>query len=534
MKFIIPLLLFCSFQLLLSQSRAQSVGIGTASPASSAQLDVSSTSKGFLPPRMTTAQRNAISSPAAGLIIFNASNASLEMFDGLYWTPLVKGSTVANNAAVRKLYGGQGADNIYAMQPAIDGGFFISGSSFSSNSGTLSGIISNGDLDMWVMKTDAAGTVEWQRLLGGVSYESGYSVNATSDGGCILAGISGNPSGGIFTGAPGLGLEDGLLIKLNATGSVQWYKVYGGSSWDMLYTIQQTADGGYIACGNSSSSNTGSLSGINTNGVEDGWIIRIDNAGNILWQKLLGGNNTDYLYSIAQTPDGGYIASGTSSSSNTGTLMGVSNNGSYDAWIIKLDATGNLQWQKLLGGTSTDYTDGYSGSALKRTTDGGYIIGGYSSSSNSGTLTGLTNNGPVNTTYDFWIIKLDGFGNLQWQKLLGGSNIERCVAVIQTADGGYVATGESSSSNSGTLAGYISNGNVDAWVIKLDNLGNLRWQKLLGGTNPEITNAIVQINGGFALAGNTGSMGTGYLTGLSSNGGNDGWFFKLDMYGNTY
>src|SRR5205807_1686369 len=110
--------------------------------------------------------------------------------------------------------------------------------------------------------------------------------------------------------------------------------------------------------------------------------------GNILWQKLLGGSNNDYAQSIQQTIDGGYIVAGYSNSSNTGTLTGFTNNGIYDSWIIKLDGSGNIQWQKLLGGSGSDFA--YS---IQQTTDGGYIVAGYSFSSNTGTLAGFTNNG---------------------------------------------------------------------------------------------------------------------------------------------
>ncbi|RYE20777.1 MAG: T9SS C-terminal target domain-containing protein [Sphingobacteriales bacterium] len=530
MKYVLSLLLLVIFQLLITRSSAQRVGIGTANPAPSAQLDISSTTRGLLPPRMTKTERDAISNPAAGLIIFNNSSSNLEIFDGFYWMPLVKGSTASGSAAVRKLYGGYDSDYIYSMQPANDGGFFMTGYSRSSNSGTLAGINNNSiDAEMWVMKTDAAGNLEWQKLLGGINADFAYSINTTSDGGCILAGTSTVPSGGIFS-APGYGMVDGLIIKLNAEGGLQWYKLMGGSNSDYLLCIQQTTDGGYIACGYTTSSNSGTLTGITGAGANEGWIVKMDNAGNVIWQKLLGGTSSETLYAIIQTPDGGYLVAGNSMSSNTGTLLGVYNNGAYDIWIIKLDAGGILQWQKLLGGSANDNSMGFSGGAVKRTSDGGYIVGAYSSSSNSGTLTGITNNGLV----DLWIIKLDEFGSLQWQKLLGGSEGDYCYAIIQTTDGGYVAAGYSASSKTGTLSGYTSNGQSDAWIIKMDNTGNVQWQKLLGGSSADIAYSITQISGGFAVAGHSNSPGTGYLTALSGNGGIDGWFFKLDMFGNTY
>jgi hypothetical protein len=153
-------------------------------------------------------------------------------------------------------------------------------------------------------------------------------------------------------------------------------KAFGGSSSDAANTIYQTADGGYIVAGSSLSTNSGTLSGFNSNGNEDDWIIKLDASGNLQWQKLLGGSSADRVYSVQQTADGGYILAGLSWSSNTGTLTGINSNGDNDAWIIKLDAAGNLQWQQLLGGSSVDHVY-----AVQQTADAGYILAGSSSSS---------------------------------------------------------------------------------------------------------------------------------------------------------
>ncbi|RYY43906.1 MAG: hypothetical protein EOO06_19015 [Chitinophagaceae bacterium] len=520
-------LLFCCIQ---SICIAQ-VGIGTTTPDASARLEVSATTQGFLPPRMTSIQRDAIGSPAAGLVIFNTTSKSLEIFDGISWTGLVKSNDAGNGAATRKLYGGDGTDQLYSVQAATDGGYFFAGIAFPGTaSGTLQGVTPNGNYDIWVLKTDASLNIEWQRLLGGTNYDQAYTLTTTADGGCMVAGNTFSPSGGIFTGAPGFGGQDALLVKLTATGAIQWYKVMGGTASDQFTAAQQTADGGYIVTGSTFSSNSGTLTGVNTNGSEDGWIAKLDAAGTLLWQKLMGGSGQEKLACVQQTADGGYVFAGYSASSNTGTLIGVTNNGSYDVWVVKTDANGLLQWQKLLGGSAIDAVDAYSNAGIKRTADGGYIVAAYAASTNTGTLLGITNNG----SNDAWIIKLDGFGNLQWQKLLGGTNAEYIHGLAITADGKYVFTGGSTSSGTGTLSGMVNNGGTDAFLVELDAAGNLLAKKLIGGNLDEYLFAIIATPAGFTAAGYSLASTTGYFAGFTGNGNADGWLIKLDKFLNTY
>ncbi|HEV8083739.1 MAG TPA: hypothetical protein VGP55_11080, partial [Chitinophagaceae bacterium] len=207
------------------------------------------------------------------------------------------------------------------------------------------------------ISASAQPAVQSQQLLGGTGDDHlyGFSNKRTSDGGAILCGSTTSSNTGTFTGLTNNGGLDAVIIKLDASGNTTLQKLYGGSGDDELLCIRQTADGGYIAVGDALSSNSGTLTGVNNNGGHDGWVMKLNSAGGIVWQKLLGGSADDILYSARQTSDGGYILSGTSASSNSGTLTGLTNNGGTDdGWILKLDASGNTVWQKLLGGSGFD------------------------------------------------------------------------------------------------------------------------------------------------------------------------------------
>ncbi|HVX28799.1 MAG TPA: hypothetical protein VHB70_20795, partial [Parafilimonas sp.] len=183
------------------------------------------------------------------------------------------------------------------------------------------------------------------------------------------------------------------------------------------------------------------------------------------WQKTYGGNQQEYANSIEQTKDGGYIIAGNTYSKNNGDV--TNNHGNSDYWIVKTDAFGNIQWQKSYGGSLNDVAN-----SIQQTTDGGYIVAGYAAS-NNGDVIG--NHGSA----DYWVLKLDASGNIQWQKSLGGSDFERANIIQQTVDGGYIVAGFSYSNN-GDVTG--NHGSADYWIVKLDSTGNIEWQKSLGGS----------------------------------------------------
>ena len=292
--------------------------------------------------------------------------------------------------------------------------------------------------------------------------------------------------------------------------SIEWQKSLGGSGWDFAYSIQQTIDEGYVVAGYSNSTDT--LGDVTSNhGGNDYWVVKLSYTGDITWQKSLGGTGDDEARSIQQTADSGYIVAGYSKSIN-GDVTG--NHGNSDFWVVKLDSVGNIEWQKSIGGTGWDGAE-----YIQQTTDGGYIVTGASYSTN-GDVTGNHGNG------DYWVVKLDSMGVLEWQKSLGGSGWDYPRCIKQTIDGGYVVAGLSASTN-GDVTG--NHGNSDFWIVKLDSIGVVEWQKSLGGTGDDSAHSIIQTSdGGFVVAGSSSST-NGDITG--NIGFRDYWVVKLNSSG---
>jgi hypothetical protein len=259
---------------------------------------------------------------------------------------------------------------------------------------------------------------------------------------------------------------------------IVWQKTFGGNGDDGAYSIQQTNDGGYIVVGYTSSF-----------GVEnwDIYVIKLDANGNKVWEKTFGGSGWDDAYSIQQTDDGGYIVAGVTYSFGTG---------GYDVYIIKLDANGNKLWETTYGGSIDDYAF-----SIQQTTDGGYIVAGYTNSFGAGKS-------------DIYIIKLDSKGNKIWQKIYGGSEDDVASSIQQTTDRGFVVAGYTESFGAGRR---------DVYVIKLDAYGNKIWEKTFGGSDWDCAYSIQQTSdGGYIVAGETNSFGAGdynvYVIKFDENG----------------
>ena len=212
--------------------------------------------------------------------------------------------------------------------------------------------------------------IEWQKCIGGTSEDYLYKTSPTSDGGSITVGWGGSADG---DAADHHGGYDFLAAKLDAAGNKIWSRCYGGNNGDIGNGIQQTADGGYIMCGSTNSKNNGDVIGLHGDGFwADGWLVKLDAAGNITWQKCLGGTNGETLIVVQQTPDGGYIAAGSSSSTDGDAST---NYGSADAWIVKLTASGTIVWQRSYGGSKEDLVTN-----ILQLADGNYIFSARSKS----------------------------------------------------------------------------------------------------------------------------------------------------------
>ena len=402
----------------------------------------------------------------------------------------------------QKSFGGTNDDVANCIQQTNDGGYIIAGYSASTN-GDVTG--QHGfSTDCWIVKLTSTGIIEWQKSLGGTSTEGANSIQQTSDGGYIVAGYC-NSDDGDVTGNHGF--TDYWIVKLSSTGVIIWQKSLGGTNDEYANQIQQTSDGGYIVAGYSYSDDVNVTGHHGTTSYADYWIVKLSSTGTIVWQKSLGGDEWDKASSIQQTSDGGYIVGGDSVSTN-GDVTG--NHGITDYWIVKLSSTGTIVWQKSLGGSYGEYVK-----QIQQTNDGGYIIVGFSDSLN-GDVTG--NHG----LSDYWIVKLSSTGIIVWQKSFGGTNYDIANSIQQTSDGGYILTGYANSSNGNVLVNYGLN---DYWILKITSTGSIEWQKSLGGSDIDFGNSIQQTSeGGYIVAGYSAST-NGDVTG--NHGSSDYWIIKL-------
>jgi hypothetical protein len=415
-------------------------------------------------------------------------------------------SQIAPSIEWQKSLGGTGEDAASSIRQTSDGGFIIAGYS-RSNDNDVSG--NHGGADYWVVKTDATGTIQWQKSLGGTSNDFASDIQQTTDGGYIVNGYSTSIDGDV-TGHHGTTKNDYWVVKLGAAGTIAWQKSLGGAQDDFGIAIQQTTDGGFVAAGYSKSTD-GDVTGHHGGTVSaDYWIVKLSSAGDTLWEKSLGGVSNDYANSIYQTSDGGFIVAG-STASNDGDVSG--NHGSSDFWIVKLDSTGSIDWKKCLGGSSDDVA-----SSVQQTPDDGYIVAGYTKSND---LDVSGNHG----LDDYWVVKLDAVGDIDWQRAMGGSQYDDGYSIDQTMDNRFVVAGYSSSVN-GDVSGYHGGAFWgDYWVAELSASGNIDWQKCIGGSNDDVANFIQETStGGLIIAGWSESS-DGDVT--FNNGGVDVWIVQL-------
>ncbi len=347
--------------------------------------------------------------------------------------------------------------------------------------------------------------IEWEHNYGGSLRDWARSIRQTVDGGYIVAGYSESVDGDVTTNN---GDWDFWVLKLDELGELEWENSYGGSSSDQASEIWQTTDGGYIVVG-ASTSTDGDVSG--NNGGEDVWVVKLNATGGILWEQNYGGVDNDRAETVQQTTDGGYIVAGYSES-QSGDV--ADNYGNFDYWMLKLDATGNLVWEKNYGGSGADFA--YS---VTEALDGGFVVAGSSIS----TDTDVSNN---NGLYDYWIIKTDVNGTLEWEANFGGEAEERAYHVAPASDGGYIIGGYTFSV--GIDVGD-NNGGTDYWILKIDANGNFQWENTFGGAATETAFGLQEaFDGGYILAGYALSSDGD----VSANYGNeDYWLVKLSVDG---
>jgi len=378
--------------------------------------------------------------------------------------------------------GGTKNESAKSVIKTQDGGYAIVGYTQSMD-GDVEGK-SNESFDYWFLKFNASKELEWQKTYGGSADDRANSVIQTNDGGYAVVGKSKSGDGDVLENA---GYDDFWITKLDVNGSVSWVQSFGYSGSDVPYSIIQTNDQGYLLSGvldvsasNGQGDRLTNIQGRHAGG--DYWIIKLSSSGVKEWSNYYGGTFTDTAYSAIQTNDNGYIIVGSSDSTD----VNISNNkGNYDFWIIKISELGTLIWEKSFGGDQVDEAR-----SISQMADGNYLVIGDTRSSN---IDVSQNNGAA----DVWIIKISPEGSLIWEKTLGGSSFDVGRSISKTQDDGFLIAGNSRSSD-GVLD--INNGQNDALVMKINNSGYLEWQKTIGGTEVDFFNGVEELIDGSIVA----------------------------------
>lgn len=346
-----------------------------------------------------------------------------------------------------RTYGGQDDDFCYCVRLTSDSGYILGGYTFNFGANHS---------DMYLLKVDSFGVFKWQRTFGGNFNEECIAVRQTVDDGYILGG---------YTATFGAGGLDMYLVKTDSSGDTEWQRTYGGIGDDYCSSLQQTADGGYILTGRTTSFGAG---------MDDAYLVKVDSLGHSEWERTYGSAQNDKYYDVQLTADGGYIMGG--STYYNGPEVG-------NMYLVKTDSLGDIIWERTYGGDNWERCE-----SLQITTDGGYILGGNTWSFGAG-------------QYDMYIVKTDSLGYEQWYRTFGGEFYERCHSIQQTFDGGYIVGGFSAT---------FGAGNDDMYVVKTDSLGETEWEQTFGGIRSEKCYSVQQLpDSGYIIGGYSESFSIG-------------------------
>jgi predicted secreted protein len=346
-----------------------------------------------------------------------------------------------------KTYGGVANDDAYSVVQTSDGGYVVAGSTDSFGAGGY---------DFWLVKADSDGNMLWNQTYGGAYDDYAYFVVQTSDGGYALAG---------YTNSSGAGGADFWLVKTNSTGGMEWNQTYGGAGTDEAFSVVQVSDGGYALAGSTDSFGAGGA---------DSWLVKTYANGTIQWNQTYGGVGDDEAWSVARTSDEGYAMAGYTDSFGAG---------ANDSWLVKTDSSGNMQWNQMYGGIGNE-----GAFSVVQTSDGGYALAGSTDFFGAGGA-------------DFWLVKTNSTGGMEWNQTYGGAGTDFAWSVVQTSDGGYALAGFTSS---------LGAGGLDFWLVKTNSTGGMEWNQTYGGTANDGAYSVVQTSdGGYAVAGSTDSFGAG-------------------------
>lgn len=357
-------------------------------------------------------------------------------------------------------YGGSDVDIPFAIKYTTDGGTIVVGYT-DSKSGDVSPQPNREYWDLWVVKLDKCGVIQWERSFGGTGYESARDVVQTKDGGYMVLGETNSTDGGVIAGYGGT--KDIWLLKLSAAGTLEWQKRYGGAGLDIGNHIELTTDGGFLLAA-SSTSNDGDIRGNHSTGTyTDGVLIKINATGTLQWSKCFGGTKNEELFDIEVINGTTFVAGFTNSVD--GDIP--PNQKNYDMWLLAIDAAGNKILSKIYGGSQNDVAY-----CMSKGADGSLTLAGYTTSTD-GDVSGARG------SQDYWIINVDQRGKLNWQKCLGGTDAEYAKTIITDSDSSYIIGGVTYS-NDGDVTGALGQG--DYWTVKLSRSGTVQWKQNWGGS----------------------------------------------------
>jgi hypothetical protein len=399
-------------------------------------------------------------------------------------TDLIFNSTISLSDGTLELaqtFGGSKNDVAKSVVATSDGGFAVLGYTQSMD-GDVTGKTTE-NYDFWVLKFNSEALLEWTKTYGGSGDDRGSDIIQTTDGGFALIGYSSSIDGDITINN---GNRDFWMAKLDATGTLSWQKSFGFVGADEGISLLETSDNHFLLSGvldvtaSQGEGNLGRLSTKHAGG--DYWSIKIGSSGELIWSRFYGGSFTDSPTGVLENNTGEFIVVGASDSND----VDITNNkGSYDFWIVKSDAGGNIIWEKSFGGSEIDEARGIASSG-----DGNYIIVGDTRSNQQDIS---LNNGAA----DLWIIKVSDNGEFLWDSAIGGTNFDVARSINRTSDSGFVIAGSSRSSD-GDVA--KNQGQNDAWVVKINTEGQLVWETTVGGTDIDFAYDAVQLNNGTIIA----------------------------------
>ena len=396
-------------------------------------------------------------------------------------------------------YGGTSEDYGGIMVKTANGQLLLYGITM-SNDVDVSG--QHGLTDGWILNMTMEGLPTWQRTLGGTDLEEGGTLCIVPGDRSLIALSTSSMDGDI---TDPIGSTDIWLVRMSESGDTLWQKTYGGTGSDWVNgDVLALPQAGYLLLGT-----TGSLNGQISDplGDSDIWLVRLDAAGTLLWERTLGGSGADDGTAMHPTATPGYIMAGNTSSND---VHVTGNHGSYDGWVAKLDTMGSIIWARALGGSDFDFI--YD---VRPVNGGGYVAVGDTYSTD----------GDVQFNHgadDLWVVKLSEDGDLEWERTFGGSSSEMATSVHPLDDGSVLVTGLTLSSDGDVTQ---NNGDHDAWLLLLDDQGNMIWQRTLGSSGYDCATDVLPTNdGGYLLSGQNGAQDGDVSL---NHGGSDIWLVKL-------